>query len=176
MLSSTLFFRPEYGLDVLLEAVARLRAVHPRLGCVVMGGGDPAEAEALVRRRGLGDSVRLLGDLDHEECLQVMARSDLFVRPSRADGDSISVREAVALGVRTVASDVGRRPSGVHLCAAGDVDALVHAIERARAAPAPEPELAAADAHDALQDLYASHERSPRDGAGVFDARTVLRG
>ena len=175
VLSSTLFFRPEYGLDVLLAAVAELRQRHPRLGCVVMGGGDRAEADALLRRHGLGEAVLLLGDISHEQCLQVIARSDLFVRPSRADGDSISVREALALGVRTVASDVGRRPEGVHLCRPGDVNGLVGTIERARVAPPPEPGLAGGDAWTGLSDLYGPLQQSHGKAAGGH-APTFLRG
>jgi len=134
VLASALFFRPEYGVDLLLEAVDRLRAVYPRLGCVVMGSGDRREAETIVEQRGLAEHVRFAGDLDHDDCLRVIARSDAFVRPTRADGDSISVREALALGVPTVASAVGTRPDGVHLFPAGDVDAFVHAVAQVLAA------------------------------------------
>jgi glycogen synthase len=134
VLSTALFFRPEYGVDVLVEAVDRLRVAYPRLGCVVMGSGDPTETERQLEARGLGEHVRLAGDLGHDDCLKVMARSDVFVRPTRADGDSISVREALALGVSTVASDVGTRPDGARLFPAGDVDAFVHVLAQVVAA------------------------------------------
>lgn len=134
VLSSTLFFRHEYGVDVLLEAIDRLRVPYPRLGCVFMGSGDRTEVEGLLDSKGLRGHVRLAGDLGHEDCLKVMARSDVFVRPTRADGDSISVREALALGVPTVASDVGTRPDGVRLFPAGDVGAFVHVVAQLLAA------------------------------------------
>jgi glycosyltransferase involved in cell wall biosynthesis len=129
VLTSTLFFRPEYGFELLAQAVARLRAKCPRAGCLVMGTGEDREsAAALVAKRGLSDVMLLTGDLDHELCLALIARSDVFVRPTFRDGDSISVREAVALGVPVVASNVGTRPEGVRLFEAGDVDGLVGAI------------------------------------------------
>jgi glycogen(starch) synthase len=131
VLSTTLFFRSEYGFDVLMEAVARLRREYPRLGCLVMGSGDAEEPRALVGRRGLHSAVHLAGDLPHDECVKIIARSDVFVRPTRADGDSISVREAVSLGIPTVASRVGTRPDGVHLFPVGDVDGLVAALRAA---------------------------------------------
>jgi glycosyltransferase involved in cell wall biosynthesis len=130
-MSTAVFFRPEYGLDLLVEAVARLRCEYPLLGCVVMGSGNRDEAAALVRRRGLHGAIHFAGDLEHDECVKVIARSNVFVRPSRADGDSISVREAVALGVPTVASNVGTRPEGAHLFPVGDVDALVAGLRTA---------------------------------------------
>jgi len=129
VLSTTLFFRPEYGFDLLVEAVARLRRDYPHIGLLAMGsGGEPGDAEALLRRRGLYESVHLAGDMDHDECLKAISRSDVFLRPTRADGDSISVREAVALGIPTVASRVGHRPEGVRMFPVGDVEALVESV------------------------------------------------
>lgn len=177
VLSSTVFFRPEYGLEVLLDALVRLRAEHARIGCVVMGGGDREAAAALVRSRGLEGAVRLLGDIDHALCLEVMARSDVFVRASLADGDSISVREALALGVRTVASDVGRRPPGIVRFPAGDADALAAAVERARTSPPPDGAAAEEDAWKELSGLYQPPALANQGNeAGFFDAPTILRG
>lgn len=132
LLSTVLFFRPEYGLEVLLDALARLRSSHPALGCLVMGGGD-GEAEAEARRqvvaRGLDEAVVFTGDLPHPLCRALIARSDLFVRPTLADGDALSVREALALGVPVVASDAGHRPPGTVLFARGDAAGLARRIE-----------------------------------------------
>ena len=131
VMASTMFFRPEYGFELLVEAVARLRAQHPQCGCLVMGTGEDREAASrLVANRQLTDAIYLAGDLDHQMCLALMGRSDVFVRPTFRDGDSISVREAVSLGVPVIASNVGTRPEGVVVFKAGDVDGLVSAIER----------------------------------------------
>ncbi len=131
LLSTTLFLRPEYGLDVLVEGIARLRRDYPLLGVVVMGSGDREEADVLLGRRGLRSAVYLAGDVSHEDCVKLIARSDVFVRATRADGDSISVREAASLGVPTVASDLGQRPEGVHLFPSGDVERFVDALRAA---------------------------------------------
>jgi glycosyltransferase involved in cell wall biosynthesis len=136
VLSTTLFFRPEYGFEVLLGALARLAPRHPGLGCLVLGSGEgEAAARRLVRERGLEERVRLLGDVPHELCLALMARSDLFVRPTLVDGDALSVREALALGLPVVASDAGFRPPGVELFPAGDAGALAARIEALVASP-----------------------------------------
>lgn len=146
VLSTALFFRPEYGFELLVDATARLRATYPRLGCLVLGGDAGSDAaQELLRLRGLAAAVLLAGDVEHERCLAAMARSDVFVRATLADGDASSVREALALGVPVVASDVGHRPVGVALFRRGEVESLVAAIESQldRRAPhgprAPEP-------------------------------------
>jgi glycogen synthase len=131
LISTTMFFRPEYGFEILLSALSRLKKRYPEIGCFVMGSGEEhAKAEALVEKSGLKGRIYLGGDLDHELCLAVMARSSIFVRPTFRDGDSISVREALALGVPVVASNVGTRPEGVTLFTAGDVEGLVNAVVR----------------------------------------------
>ena len=130
-LTATMFFRPEYGFEVLARSMARLRDRFPQIGCLVMGTGeDRSAANGLITELGLRESIYLAGDLDHEMCLALMARSAVFVRPTFRDGDSISVREAHALGVPVVASNVGTRPEGTILFEPGNVDACVDAINR----------------------------------------------
>jgi glycosyltransferase involved in cell wall biosynthesis len=131
LISATMFFRPEYGFEVLTDGIRRLRQSHPSIGCLIMGTGEDREAaEALVEDAGLSDSVYLAGDLGHELCLTIMAKSAAFVRPTFRDGDSISVREALALGVPVIATDVGTRPEGTILFEPSDVDGLVDRLNR----------------------------------------------
>ena len=134
IMTSTLFFRPEYGFELLLDAVRVLKHRYPQIGCLAMGSGENRDhAAALAANYGLSSTVLLAGDLNHELCLSLISRSSVFVRPTFRDGDSISVREAMALGVPVVASDVGTRPEGVRLFQPGDVDAFVKCVEEALA-------------------------------------------
>jgi glycosyltransferase involved in cell wall biosynthesis len=157
VVSAVLSFRPEYGFELLANAIRRLRHEHPRIGCVVMGGGEERPSgEELVRHLGIGDAMLLTGDLDHDLCLQVMARSELFVRATHWDGDAISVREALSLGLPVVASNVGERPEGTLLFKAGDLDGLVQGIERGLQMPKAVRNGLDDDAIQRLLDLYKS--------------------
>jgi len=141
LFSTALFFRPEYGFDVLVAAVAKLRRRYPSVGCLTMGSGEQlVDALRLVHMAGLEDNILLLGDVEHDTCLELMSRSDVFLRPTFEDGDSISVREARALGVPVVASRVGTRPAGVTLFEPGDAEDLVAKLESAMASDRGEPE------------------------------------
>jgi glycosyltransferase involved in cell wall biosynthesis len=134
LLSTALFFRPEYGFDLLVNAVARLRERHPDVGCVVMGTGEQsAEAARQVVEKDLREHILLAGDVDHDTCLALMSASDVFVRPTLEDGDSISVREALELEVPVVASRVGTRPPDAILFHPGDVEDLLSKLESALA-------------------------------------------
>lgn len=130
IISTALFFRPEYGFGLLLQAISRLREKHPRLGCVVMGDSESRQAgQNLIREQGLQQHVLALGDVTHDSCLAVIGRSDIFVRPTLSDGDAISVREAIALGTPVVASDVVRRPAGALCFKTGDASNLTSKLE-----------------------------------------------
>ena len=59
------------------------------------------------------------------------------MRPTLADGDSVSVREAVALGRVVVATSVGTRPPEARLVPPADAEALAQGLlEAAQAKPA----------------------------------------
>ena len=123
-----------YGVDTFLALARHLGALAPDVGFVLhlSRRGDPVLAAAAlqtVEELGLGDRFVLLeGQL--EEASDLWAIADLYVRPTRTDGDSVSVHEALALGVATLASDAVKRPAAVALFATGD------GMDAARAAAA----------------------------------------
>jgi len=154
LLSTTLFFRPEYGFDLLASAVARLRLGYPTVGCVVMGSGEQREqAERLIHETGIEENVLMLGDVNHDACLALMSVSDVFIRPTLEDGDSISVREALSLGVPVVASRIGTRPAGAILFEPGDLGEMLSKVELAMAMEK-DREVPVAGCMDRLMEIY----------------------
>ena len=124
------------GVDLVLEALARLRAAGPdEARLLVAGKGDD---EARLRQRtselGLDDAVSFLGYVSEEEKRTLFRRSWVHLLTSPKEGWGITVLEAAACGTPTVASDApGLRDSvrdGVTglLVPHGDVDALAAAI------------------------------------------------
>ncbi|CAN7312097.1 glycosyltransferase [Phenylobacterium sp. LjRoot225] len=94
------------NLDGLIEALARLRAVDaPDLRLLVLGRG-PAHVlrrfEALAAARGVADSVRFEGEV--ADPLPLVARAAAYVLPSRWEGASNSLLEALACGAPVVAA------------------------------------------------------------------------
>lgn len=124
VLGATAGADPEYGVPLMLEGLGELRKVYPRIGLVVMGPGPEACARFSGTRR-VPDHVCLTGPLPHDVALEIMRRLTAFLRPTYFDGDSNSVREALALGVPVVASDTDFRPEGVVQFRRGDVQDLV---------------------------------------------------
>lgn len=118
-----------YGRELMFEALKRLSRKYPELGLAVFGPGTrEAEFAAEAERAGVTGLLEDFGELPHEQTVAVMAACDAFVRPTTADGDSISVREALTLGVPCIASDVCARPDGTTTFKAQDPEALCDAI------------------------------------------------
>ena len=150
---------PEYGVTLLIDAAARLRKQYPELGLALLGPECPPE--------GLPVWALPLGELDRSALLAVMRSLDVFVRPTYFDGDASSVREALAIGVRAVASDAAFRPPAVRTFPAGDADALAAAIDAALQEP---PTRVLTTALPMLLDLYDAlplgHARDTPPAAG----------
>ena len=93
----------EKGVDLLIEAVKRIDA-H----LIVVGGG-PLERE--LRELARNDPrIRFTGPLPRSEALKLVKGSDVFVLPSRQEGLSTALLEAMAMGVPVVATKVGGNP------------------------------------------------------------------
>ena len=106
-----------YNAELALEAMTLVRRTWPdaRLWVLAYGADGPAMA-ALRRRVEPLPWARLSFDLPPAQVSAALATSAVFLRPTSWDGDSMIVREALALGTRVVASDVSPRPAGVELC------------------------------------------------------------
>jgi len=111
---------PEMGMPTVIEALPSLIGAFPSLCAVFVGWQVGPKTRPLIEARKLGAHAVCLGELSHERCLQFLQRADVVVRSTFADGDAITVREALDLGVPVVASDTAFRPEGVVLFRKGD--------------------------------------------------------
>src|SRR5712692_2520891 len=105
-----------YGLDVLLEAFARLdpaaaaRAGNPLSLWIAGDGPDRATLENQAFRLGVRSHLQFMGALPHDRMPAFLWGLDLFVNPSRAESFGVAALEAAASGLPVVASRVGGLP------------------------------------------------------------------
>jgi glycosyltransferase involved in cell wall biosynthesis len=130
---------PEYDLSLQIDVLGEVRRRFPNAGLVIIGSGSlEAEVRASIQSKSYAEHIMLCGDIPHSVTLRAIAESDLFLRTTLYDGDSISVREALLIGTPVIATDNGMRPGGVHLIPSSDPDALRRTIETVLTKPAPE--------------------------------------
>lgn len=101
------------GLDVLLEAVARLR--DPSTHLLIVGGQAATDQEgremqrlaAIIGKLGLGDQTRLVGAVPHAELPLYYSAADATVMPSSYESFGLVGVESLACGTPVVATRVG---------------------------------------------------------------------
>jgi glycosyltransferase involved in cell wall biosynthesis len=159
LLTTVGLLEPEYDLALQIRALEVLRQQLPGAGLVVVGSGSlESELRHHISSSPERDHVLLCGDVPHPLTVRLIAASDVFLRTTLYDGDSVSVREALQLGVPVIATDNGMRPVGVHLIPRSDPEALRQAIttalsERsARVTPSPRGD----DGVERVFELYAA--------------------
>jgi glycosyltransferase involved in cell wall biosynthesis len=137
------------GLDTLLAAWQRLVPHLPKARLWLAGEGPYHKTlEEQIEARGLRGRVVLAGVFDTVD--ELLAAADLFVLPSREEGMSLALLEALAAGVPVVASDIpGNRQLITHgqqglLVPLDDVTALASRLLQVLKAPSQAAELAQA--------------------------------
>ncbi len=129
-------FRHIKGADLLIEAVARLRADGHAVTLTLAGDGEETQKlKALIQRFNLSEAVRFIG---HVKARHGFSKGRLLVVPSRGDSMPYVVIEAGAAGIPMLAARVGGIPEifgpyTAGLFAAGSVGAMADAIETALA-------------------------------------------
>jgi glycogen synthase len=131
LLTTVGLLEPEYDLALQIDAMTAIRSRHPNAGLVIVGAGSLDEQlRDRIAKSPSAPHILLCGDVPHDGTIRLLAESDVFLRTTLYDGDSVSVREALQVGVPVIASDNGMRPDGVRLIPRSDPGALVAAIDR----------------------------------------------
>jgi len=97
------------GVDLLLEAIARISSDFPQIHLLIIGidarhSTLPAEAVRL----GIGERTHWAGL--REEGWRLLNAADLYAQPSRSEAMPFAVMEAMELGLPVIATDVGGLP------------------------------------------------------------------
>jgi len=144
------------GIDIALQALARLTGRYPALRYAVVGAGEEQAALAAeARELGVADRVRFLTDVPDRDLPALYNCSELYLGVSRmmeqrVEGFGISLAEASACGVPVIAGRSGGIPAAVRdgdtglLVEAERPDAVAEAVARLLDDPALRARLGAA--------------------------------
>jgi glycosyltransferase involved in cell wall biosynthesis len=116
----------DYGIDMCIELCGNLKKYYPKTGfifCLTEIGDE--NYFAIINRRITEN------DLDKNflfivqpltEVYPIWQKSDIFVRPTASEGDSLALREALYVKTPAVASDVAPRPKGTVIFKNRDIE------------------------------------------------------
>ena len=127
-------FRPVKRVTAVVDVFARVHEVVRSRLLLVGDGPDLADAVALARTLGLGDSVQFLGEQDR--VIPLLSAADVFLLPSLQESFGLAALEAMACELPVVASRVGGLPEVVEhgvsgfLHAPDDLDGMAASIVR----------------------------------------------
>lgn len=123
------------GVETLVQAVARARTPDLRL-TIVGDGPDRPAVEALARRLGVSDRMRITGFVSHDRIPGILASADVLVLPSLYEELGTVLLEAMQVGLPAIGSRVGGIPEAIEhevtglLVPPGDAVPLAAAIDR----------------------------------------------
>lgn len=130
-------WEPNYGVDVLLRAFAKAAKKDDDLRLILLGDGSQREhLLRILQDADLNDKVFLGGRVPNQDLITYYGAADLYVTPSHVDGSSVSLMEAMACGLPSVASDIPANLEWVAegqtgwLFPDGDSDALAELLLR----------------------------------------------
>ncbi|HTH82840.1 MAG TPA: glycosyltransferase family 4 protein [Mucilaginibacter sp.] len=89
--------------NVFVDNINCLKSDHPEIKAVICGKG--AETDALqtqIKQLGLENNITLMGQLPHEQVLELMQRTRVFMHTSNYEGFGIVCLEALHAGAKVV--------------------------------------------------------------------------
>lgn len=138
------------GLDFLADAFGKIASIyagrpqspnHPAVRLVVAGpdGGAKTDFENRIAQHGLSDRVHMVGPLYGRDKIAAMVDAAVFCLPSRQEGFSMAITEAMACSCPVVVSEACHFPE-VASAGAGEVvplevDRIAAALDRVLADP-----------------------------------------
>ncbi len=109
--------KPYKGLPYLIEACRLLKEQGVRFRCEVIGDGPMRrELEQMIRDKGVGDVIQLVGPRAQHEVIRMMTAAALFVLPSiiapdgQMEGIPVALMEAMASGLAVVSTSISGIP------------------------------------------------------------------
>lgn len=105
-----------YGLDLALKLTAKLKVKFNNVGLLAILPGVKSEKvmtdyEKIISSEQIEKNV-LIFPTNVQNPMEIWRKSDLFLRPTSTDGDSLTVREALEVKTIVLASDATIRPKG----------------------------------------------------------------
>lgn len=133
-------FHQIYNPAMAVDVVERLLPAFPELRLTMVGpdrgDGTLAVMQALVRDRGLEESIEIVPGVERSQVPGLLDGADVFINTTNVDNTPVSVVEALACGLCVVSTNPGGLPDlladgdDALLAPCGDADAMAERVSR----------------------------------------------
>lgn len=115
-----------YGIDMMIELIERLIIQKINVGLVLLLNLEQNDyltsLKEKIKALKLEENIQLIDINKGVDAVALWQHSDLYLRPTNTDGNSISVLEALHVGTPVVASDCVERPANCLLFKNRDIE------------------------------------------------------
>ncbi|WP_079210711.1 glycosyltransferase [Brucella pituitosa] len=159
------------GLDILADAFCQIANRYPQIDLVIAGpdGGAQTAFLTAIGQAGLQARVHLAGALYGPKKIAVLRNARCFCLPSRQEGFSVAITEALACGVPVVITDACHFPEVAEANAGVVCQLSAQAVAQGLATVLENPERASQMGQAGLK-LVADNYTWPRIAAQTIDA------
>lgn len=96
-----------YNINVIIEGFANALKMHPDMTLTIGADGtERGRLEGIVKERHLENSINFIGRYKPENVGKILKENDVFISIPSSDATSVSLLEAMAVGVYPVVSDL----------------------------------------------------------------------
>ena len=119
-----------YGLIYSLETFLNVFPDDKNVAMVLIVGSDFNDKKEVLKNKIKDRTNVLILFGDYNLCSIINHGRSILLRTTSTDGDSLSVREALELNRKVIATDVVKRPSGVETCLYGSHEELSRLMKK----------------------------------------------
>lgn len=98
------------GQQDVIKAISILKNQGYEIEYQLVGGGDTSYLESIAKECGVSDQIKFVGPLEHEKVFMWLENIDLYVHPSKQEGLSRAIIEAMSKGCPVFGANAG----GIH--------------------------------------------------------------
>ena len=96
-----------YRIDIVIKIFHKFYQINPNSKLLLLGDGSKTKSiQEQISKLGLENAVKIVGSVSEKQYKKYLEKSDFYISASEVDGSSVSLLQAMAMGVVPIVSDI----------------------------------------------------------------------